>query len=97
MSKPHVPLKIVWHNNNASREERLQVLCALLVTESNLVKANKDSALPHLLAVVKEVEKMCGFTFEYTTEYKEWPDAEASIGTHTTIQSGDAPQNLRVS
>jgi len=40
------------------------VLSNLAIAESNLVKAGKDSALPHFIAIVKELERMYGFKFE---------------------------------
>lgn len=39
------------------------VLSNLAVAQSNLVKAGKDSALPHFIAIVKELEKIYGFEF----------------------------------
>jgi hypothetical protein len=42
----------------------LAVLGRLAIAESNLVKAGKDSALPHFIAIVKEIERLCDFAFE---------------------------------
>ena len=39
------------------------VLSNLAIAESNLVKAGKDSAMPHFLAIVKEIERVFGFKF----------------------------------
>jgi len=40
------------------------MLAQLAVAQSNLVKAGKDSAMPHFIAIVKELERIYGFTFE---------------------------------
>jgi hypothetical protein len=40
------------------------ILSNLAIAESNLVKAGKDSALPHFIAIVKELEQYYGFKFE---------------------------------
>ena len=40
------------------------VLSNLAIAESNLVKAGKDSALPHFIAIVKELERLCEFEFK---------------------------------
>lgn len=40
------------------------VLSNLAIAESNLVRSGKDSALPHFIAIVKELEKLYGFKFE---------------------------------
>lgn len=39
-------------------------LSNLAIAESNLVRAGKDSAMPHFLAIVKELETYYGFIFE---------------------------------
>lgn len=39
------------------------MLSNLAIAESNLVRAGKDSALPHFIAIVKELEYLYGFTF----------------------------------
>lgn len=44
------------------------VLSNLAVAQSNLVKAGKDSALPHFIAIVKELEELYGFSFDIHDE-----------------------------
>jgi hypothetical protein len=44
------------------------MLSNLAIAESNLVKAGKDSALNHFVAIMKELEKECGFRFETMEE-----------------------------
>lgn len=44
------------------------MLVRLAVAQSNLVRAGKDSAMPHFLAIVKELERVYGFTFEIMDE-----------------------------
>lgn len=46
------------------------MLVHLAVAQSNLVKAGKDSAMPHFIAIVKELERHYGFTFEILDEDK---------------------------
>lgn len=46
----------------------LDTLNAMLIAESNLIKAGKDSALPHFIAIVKELEKLHNFEFQEYTE-----------------------------
>ena len=45
-----------------------QMLCQLALAESSLVAVGKDSAMPHFLAIVKELESYYGFTFEIIPE-----------------------------
>lgn len=40
------------------------MLVQLAVAESNLIRAGKDSAMPHFLAIIKELERYYGFHFE---------------------------------
>lgn len=44
------------------------MLSNLAVAQSNLVKAGKDSAMPHFIAIVKELEDLYGFSFEILEE-----------------------------
>lgn len=44
------------------------VLSNLAIAESNLVRAGKDSALPHFLAIVKELGRVCAFKFEISDD-----------------------------
>lgn len=44
------------------------MLSNLAIAESNLVKAGKDSALPHFIAIVKELEYIYDFKFEVVNE-----------------------------
>lgn len=47
------------------------VLSNLAIAESNLVRAGKDSAMPHFIAIVKELERVCCFGFEIIEESDE--------------------------
>jgi len=40
------------------------MLSNLAIAQSNLVRAGKDSAMPHFIAIVKELEQLYGFKFE---------------------------------
>jgi len=64
------PLRIVTSTNHFRSHYREYgiVLSNLAIAESNLVKAGKDSAMPHFIALVKEIEKHFGFTFEQIEE-----------------------------
>jgi len=65
------PLRIVWDYSRAEfsvQQSRVQALSHLAVAESNLVRAGKDSALPHFIAIVKELESVLGFKFEQIEE-----------------------------
>jgi len=42
----------------------LQALVGLAQAEAELVRGGKDSAMPHFVAIVKEIEDICGFRFE---------------------------------
>lgn len=44
------------------------VLAQLAIAQSNLVRAGKDSAMPHFIAIVKEIERYYGIRFE---QYEE--------------------------
>jgi hypothetical protein len=60
------PLRIVYtHNDKAARlqQEYCVVLSNLAIAESNLVRGGKESAMPHFIAIVKELEKVYGFEF----------------------------------
>ena len=39
-------------------------LAQLAIAQSNLAKQGKDSAMPHFIAIVKELERVYGFRFE---------------------------------
>lgn len=47
-----------------NHREYCNMLGQLAIAESNLVKAGKNSALPHFIAIVKELEEQFGFKFE---------------------------------
>lgn len=49
-------------------QDYVHTLEQLSVAESNLVRAGKDSALPHFIAIVKEIERVYGFKFEFVDE-----------------------------
>ena len=42
----------------------IMALSNLAIAESNLVRAGKDSAMPHFIAIVKEIEKVGQFKFQ---------------------------------
>ena len=46
-------------------------LSNLAIAESNLIKAKKSSALPHFIAIIKELETLCGFKFEILPDKEE--------------------------
>lgn len=48
----------------SDRNTYVIALSNLAVAESNLIRAGKDSALNHFIAIVKELERVLGFTFE---------------------------------
>jgi len=66
------PLRIVKRQSDGtpSTTYRLQdvivldALVGLAQAEAMLIKAGKSSALPHFIAIVKEIENLCGFRFE---------------------------------
>ena len=66
------PLKVKWdftHDIEPEHwEHRAKLLASLAIAQSNLVKAGKDSAMPHFLACVKEIERIAGFHFEILEE-----------------------------
>ena len=73
MKNPELkPLRIVMSGTTAREQgydtEGLRSYCLMLsnlaIAESNLVRAGKDSALPHFIAIVKELERLYGFKFE---------------------------------
>jgi len=41
-----------------------EMLAKLAIAESNLIKAGKDSSMPHFIAIVKELERVYGFEFK---------------------------------
>lgn len=47
------------------------MLNALLIAESNLIKAKQDSGMPHFIAIVKELEQIHGFKFVPLEEEEE--------------------------
>lgn len=54
--------------------EYIETLRQLAIAESNLVKAGKDSAMPHFIAIVKELEAYHRFHFEQIPDETETPD-----------------------
>jgi len=71
--RPSKPLKI-QHEGFLNRtlgsntETYAIVLSNLAIAESNLVKTGHGLAMPHFIAIVKELEKVLGFTFEIMEE-----------------------------
>jgi hypothetical protein len=62
------PLRMVFDASCTNKEELGVTLALLAVAESNLVKAGKDSALPHFIAIVKALEDIHGFRFVQINE-----------------------------
>lgn len=60
------PLRIVRGGKEIDEAEYQRMLIQLAVAQSNLVQAKKDSAMPHFIAIVKELEQYYDFTFEQT-------------------------------
>lgn len=48
----------------ASIEAYASMLVEMMKVQAMLVKQGKDSAMPHLIAIVKELEELFGFKFE---------------------------------
>ena len=66
MSKEYKPLKLKIAScavDYATEDAYLIVLSNLAIAESNLVRAGKDSALPHFIAIEKFLEERMGFEF----------------------------------
>lgn len=86
------PLKIVL-NLNASGgwdghpEAYVGTLNAMLIAESNLVKAGKDSAMPHLIAIIKELERIHSFSFELLEE----TSSNGKIANSKSADEGSIP------
>lgn len=69
MKNPELkPLRIVRPNfsinYSVGRGIYAKALGDLAIAEAILVRAGKSSALPHFLAIVKEMESLCDFKFE---------------------------------
>ena len=62
MTQERKPLRIIPPNPTGDMYPLM--LAMLAIAESNLVKAGKDSAMPHFIAIVKELERHYGFKFE---------------------------------
>jgi len=60
----NAPLLLVNHVLDRDNKDFGIVLAILAVAESNLVRAGKDSALNHFIAIVKALEGLYGFHFE---------------------------------
>lgn len=58
------PLRLVHTKNFINNEQLPVVLSNLAIAEALLVRAGKDSAMPHFIALVKEIERYYGFEFE---------------------------------
>ena len=61
------PLRIVDESESYS-DEYPRMLVQLAIAQSNLVRGGKDSAMPHFIAIVKELEKIFHFRFEQIPE-----------------------------
>lgn len=58
------PVKIIHDSDKINGTEFANVLVGLAIAESNLVRAGKDSVMPHFIAIVKEIERLYKFHFE---------------------------------
>ena len=65
------PLRIVRGDKNIDEAEYQRMLIQLAVAQSSLIRAKKDSAWPHFVAIVKEIEKYYDFTFEQIDDTQE--------------------------
>ncbi len=65
------PLRIVGRKkvfySLRENDKYIVMLSAMLIAQSNLAIAGKDSAMPHFIAIVKELEKLFDFRFEQVT------------------------------
>lgn len=70
VTNPHLTNLHEWEPDSTSKASRQvlmsygEMLAQLAVAESNLVRAGKDSAMPHFIAIVKELERLYGFEFK---------------------------------
>ena len=69
MGRKYKPLKIVHRVENrvtsqVGADAYAIALSNLAIAQSHLVQAGKDSAMPHFIAIVKELEEVCGYEFE---------------------------------
>jgi len=62
------PLRIVRTQLGPPPEGYGETLALLAVAQSNLVRVGKDSAMPHLIAIIKELERIYEFRFEIMEE-----------------------------
>jgi hypothetical protein len=63
------PLKIVKDKGGLCVDlSYIKSLDNMLLCQAMLVKAGKSSALPHFIAIVKELERVHGFRFEILEE-----------------------------
>jgi hypothetical protein len=64
------PLRIVRHGRSWSQDPKVytDALAQLATAEAILVRAGKSSAMPHFIAIVKELENVLGFKFEQIPE-----------------------------
>jgi hypothetical protein len=65
----HLRIKKTWSKDRIGEwcthdREYVQMLSQMLIAQSNLVIAKKDSGMEHYIAIVKELESIFGFTFE---------------------------------
>lgn len=66
------PLRIVQTNSCPDYVSTYGiVLSNLAIAQATLVKAGKDSAYPHFIALVKEIERIYGFEFQIMQESNE--------------------------
>lgn len=73
------PLRIVYttNDNEARRDQAYCIaLSNLAIAQSNLVRAGKDSAMPHFIAIVKELERVYGFEFKIMEENRPLPQTD---------------------
>lgn len=67
------PLRIVHDNQPIDHDvghvgHYAVTLSNLAIAEAQLIRAGKDSAMPHFIAIVKEIERFYGFRFEQSDD-----------------------------
>jgi hypothetical protein len=76
------PLRIVYTDDGSGAVLNREhfgyaiALSNLAVAQSNLVKAGKDSAMTHFIAIVKELEQLYGFEFRIYEEPTALPQTD---------------------
>lgn len=64
MNKKYEPLKIVRTSDGVRNDRYVEVIMEMMRCNAMLVRAGKDSAMPHYIACVKELEDIIDIRFE---------------------------------